>query len=404
MTEEFGFCGKCGAKILEVDQTFCTKCGKPLQSGNGAIESEKVDIIEVKEFEPIESKIYDSPTYEPQVVIKKKVQKPLKAPKKDKKVKHHENLEIYSKGLTKLYGGGKGQSVLAVDAIDLKVEPGVHGFLGPNGAGKTSTINMLIGAISITKGKARIRGKRAGSIKSRRLVGVLTKDPNFYTRMTGEQYLVYMAQLNGIKKHVAYRKTKEILKFLGMSDDKDRKVGKYSGDMKQKIGIGSALIHDPEILILDEPTANLDPIGRNDLIEKIKKLSEKMSVFVSSHILSEIEQMCEMVTMINNGKIIVRDTIKNIKNKHSESANIFVLDTNMNKKVLESVKQKKYVTSAWIDDKDNKIHVVPKDNKVFQESIPVIMAENNSVLKGFFQQEASLQDIFIDIIEGDEKF
>ena len=129
-----------------------------------------------------------------------------------------------------------------------------------------------------------------------------------------------------------------------------------------------------------------------------------MSVFVSSHILSEIEQMCEMVTMINNGKIIVRDTIKNIKNKHSESANILVLDTNMNKKVLESVKQKKYVTSAWIDDKDNKIHVVPKDNKVFQESIPVIMAENNSVLKGFFQQEASLQDIFIDIIEGDEKF
>ena len=172
--------------------------------------------------------------------------------------------------------------------------------------------------------------------------------------------------------------------------------------MKQKIGIAAALIHDPEILILDEPTANLDPIGRADLVDKIKKLSKRMSVFVSSHILSEIEQMCEMVTMINKGKIILRDTIKNIKKRYNESANIFVLDTNMNKKVLEYVKQKSYVTRAWIDDTDNKIHVVPKDNKVFQESIPIITAENDATLKGFFQEEASLQDIFIDIIEGDK--
>jgi len=390
---EYGFCGKCGAKIVEADQAFCMKCGKPLESEKESVESETIDLIEVKDLEPIESTTDISPTYEP----------PVEAPKKEKKVKHHADLEIYSKKLTKLYRGRKGQSVLAVDAIDLQVEPGVHGFLGPNGAGKTSTINMLIGAISITSGKARIRGKRAGSIKSRRLVGFLPQDPAFYPSMTGEQYLIYMAQLNGIKKYAALKKAKEILKFLDLSDAKDRKIGKYSGGMKQKIGIGSALIHDPEILILDEPTANLDPLGRADLIEKIKKLSERMSVFVSSHILSEIEQMCEIVTMINKGKIIVRDTIKNIKKRHTQDTNIFILDTNLNRKVLESVKQKPYVKSAWIEDSDNKIHVVPNDNKVFQESIPVIMAENNSVLKGFFQQEASLQDIFIDIIEGEDQ-
>jgi ABC-2 type transport system ATP-binding protein len=198
------------------------------------------------------------------------------------------------------------------------------------------------------------------------------------------------------------KKVQELIEFMDLAEAKDRKIGKYSGGMKQKIGIASGLVHDPEILILDEPTANLDPIGRADLIAKIKKLSVKMSVFVSSHILSEIEQMCEKVTMINKGKIILTDTIKNIKERYNESANTFVLDTNMNKKVLEYVKQKSYVTSAWIDDTDKKIHIVPKDNKVFQESIPIIIAENNVNLKGFFQQEASLQDIFIDIIEGDE--
>ena len=400
MTVEYEFCGKCGAKIEDADQMFCKQCGNSLASENNVIESEKIEILEVKDSEPIVHKIDDGSIDKDQVK-KQKVQKSLQSPKKEKKKRSHEDLEIYSKNLTKIYGRGE-KALKAVDEINLLVEPGVHGFLGPNGAGKTTTINMFVGAISITSGKARIRGRNIGSIKTRRLIGFLPQDPNFYETMSGPQYLLYMAQLNGMRRVEGMKKVQELIEFMDLAEAGDRKVGKYSGGMKQKIGIAAALIHDPEILILDEPTANLDPIGRADLVDKIKKLSKRMSVFVSSHILSEIEQMCEMVTMINKGKIILRDTIKNIKKRYNESANIFVLDTNMNKKVLEYVKQKSYVTRAWIDDTDNKIHVVPKDNKVFQESIPIITAENDATLKGFFQEEASLQDIFIDIIEGDK--
>ena len=307
-----------------------------------------------------------------------------------------DELEIYTHNLSKTYGSGE-KSVKAVNKINLNIEPGVHGFLGPNGAGKTSTINMLVGAISISNGEARIRGRNVGSVKTRRLIGFLPQDPSFYERMTGEQYLIFMAQLNGIKKKVALKKAEEILKFLDLSDAKDRKIGKYSGGMKQKIGIGAALIHDPELLILDEPTANLDPIGRADLIEKIKKLSERMSVF-------EIEQMCKKVTMINKGKIIISDTIKNIKEFHTESANIFILNTNSNEKILPLLKEQDCITKSWFNEKEQCIYIVPSDIDKLQMNIPKLIAENNLMLKGFSQQEASLQDIFIDIIEGDENF
>ena len=312
-----------------------------------------------------------------------------------------DKVEISSENLTKIYGRGV-RSLVAVDKINLRVEPGVHGFLGPNGAGKTTTINMLIGAISISKGNAMIRGLKAGTIKSRRVIGFLPQDPAFYKNMTGMQYLMYMAQLNGLLKHDARQKIDDLLETLELVDAQDRKIGKYSGGMKQRLGIAAALVHEPEILILDEPTANLDPIGRSKIIEKIKTLSNKMSVFVSSHILSEIEQMCEKVTFINKGKIIMADTIKNIKDMYTSSENEFILDTNGNERVLMVLRKKDCVSKAWIDNSDNKIHVIPSNNKEYQEIIPIIMVESNTMLKGFFQKETTLQDIFIDLMGKEE--
>ncbi|MCK4779424.1 MAG: ABC transporter ATP-binding protein, partial [Candidatus Lokiarchaeota archaeon] len=230
--------------------------------------------------------------------------------------KESEIPEIWSHKLTKIYGRGE-KSVKAVNKIDISTKSGVHGFLGPNGAGKTSTINMLIGAISITDGKARIKGEDAGSIRARRIIGFLPQDPAFYDTMTGEQYLIYIGELSGLRRHDAKYKTLELLENLELLEARDREIGKYSEGMKQRIGIAAALIHEPELLILDEPTSNLDPIGRASIIKDIKELSKKISVFVSSHILSEIEQMCENVTMINKGKIVLTDTIKNIKKMHS---------------------------------------------------------------------------------------
>ncbi|MFX1419168.1 MAG: ABC transporter ATP-binding protein [Promethearchaeota archaeon] len=310
--------------------------------------------------------------------------------------------EIWMNKLTKVYDKGK-QALKAVDEIDIVMEPGVHGFLGPNGAGKTTTINMLIGAISITSGRAKVKGRDAGSVSARRIIGFLPQDPPFYNNMTGEQYLTYVGGLSGLRKNEAKEKTQELLQKLGLLKAHDKIIEKYSEGMKQRVGIAAALIHDPEILILDEPTSNLDPIGRDNIIKDIIKLSERMSVFVSSHILSEIEQMCDKVTMINKGKIVITDTIKNIKKMHSlkGKTNLIILNTSLNEKMLSHLKEKDFIADIWIDENDNKIHIVSKDIEMLQKAIPKLLIDNNVILREFYQPESSLQDIFIDLMTNE---
>ncbi|MHA2034915.1 MAG: ABC transporter ATP-binding protein [Promethearchaeota archaeon] len=312
--------------------------------------------------------------------------------------------EIWTQELTKVYDRGE-NSVKAVDRINITMEPGIHGFLGPNGAGKTSTINMLIGAISITEGKAKIKGEFAGSVKARRLIGFLPQDPSFYEKMTGEQYLKFVGELSGLRRKYVKEKVHKLLGNLELLEARDRIIEKYSEGMKQRLGIAAALIHNPELLIMDEPTSNLDPIGRANIIKDIKELSKTMSVFVSSHILSEVEQMCEKVTIINKGKIILTDTIKNIKKMHSikTSQNIVILDTSSNEKIIQQLKEKEYLSNAWIDDLDHKIHLISTDIEMLQKAIPKMIIENNIILREFHQLESSLQDIFIEIIEDEVK-
>lgn len=309
------------------------------------------------------------------------------------------NYEVWSERLTKIYGKGK-EALEAVSKIDLRVKPGVHGFLGPNGAGKTTTYNMLVGAISITEGKAKIRGKKAGSVAAKQVIGFLPQDPVFYEDMTGEGYLIYMGQLGGLKSKEAKRKAQELLDYFDMLDARNREIGKYSSGMKQKIGIAAALIHDPKVLILDEPTANLDPLGRIDVIKKIRDLSDKVSVFVSSHILSEIEQMCEDVTMINHGKIVISDSIKNIKKSYV--SNLYILDTDMNEKFLEMLKNIDFISKVRIEEIDGKIHIIPKDQDKLRELIPQMLIKNKATLYSFYQPELSLQDIFMEIMTKKE--
>ncbi len=305
------------------------------------------------------------------------------------------NLEIWSNELTKIYGK-KNEAVEAVSRIDLRVKPGIHGFLGPNGAGKTTTINMLVGAISITEGDAKIREKKAGTVAAKQLIGFLPQDPVFYGDMTGEEYLIYMGQLGGLQKKEARLKAQQLLDFFDLFDARNREIDTYSGGMKQKVGIAASLIHDPKVLILDEPTANLDPIGRADVVQKIKELSNRVSVFVSSHILSEIEQMCEDVTMIDNGKIVISDSISNIKK--SFISNLYFLDTDKNEKLVDQLKDMDFISKAWSDDLDGKIHIIPKDADKLRDILPQMLLENKAKLYNFHQPELSLQDIFMEIM------
>lgn len=305
-------------------------------------------------------------------------------------------MEIFTKMLTKIYKT-RSQKIIAVDHIDLNIEPGIHGFLGPNGAGKTSTVNMLMGVSSITEGEAFIRGKKAGSIVVRREIGFLPQDPVFYGNMTAHEYLLYAARLFGLSKANAKKKTKELLEYFELAEDKSKPISKLSGGMKQKVGLASILIHDPKLLILDEPTTNLDPLGRKKIIDYVRSLGKDKSIFVSSHILSEIEQMCDKVTIIDKGKIILTDTIENIKKMDSKARNLFILDTSSNSLILDELKKSEGVLKVWISEEDNKIHIIHKQKEKLQELISKLLTQNNVIIRNFYEPESSLQDIFIDL-------
>lgn len=313
--------------------------------------------------------------------------------------KDYQDFDIWSRELTKIYGKRKSNQVVAVKDANLRVRSGVHGFLGPNGAGKTTTINMLIGALSITKGEAKIKGNKVGSVQSKKLIGFLPQDPNFYRNMTGEKYLMYMGGLSKLTKKKAHKKTKELLEYFDLYNDKDRKIKTYSGGMKQRLGLAAALISNPEILILDEPTANLDPVGRSAMIKKIKDLSNTMTVFVSSHILSEIEQMCDTVTVINKGEIILIDSIKNLK--LDVSKNVFILDTDMNEQLLVQLHNLEFIESANLN-QERKIQIIPKDVDRFNKEITKLVSNNDATLYTLERQKFSLQDIFTKVIEEDD--
>jgi ABC-2 type transport system ATP-binding protein len=310
---------------------------------------------------------------------------------------------IEAKNLTKHFGNGN-NIVKAVDGIDFSVKAGeAHGFLGPNGAGKTTTIKMLVGGLNITRGSATIMGYKVGSVKAKSLIGYVSEQPKFFD-MTLFNYLIYMGRLGHLSKSDAEKKAEELILWLGLEEAADRKVNDYSSGMKQKAALAQALIHEPEILILDEPTANLDPVGRAGMIDYIMELvhDRGLTVFVSSHILGEVEKMADYVTIINKGKIILSDDVRSIKDQLA--GNHFILETTKNEKILLELKKLPYVKRVWIDD-EARIQVVSDKDDALQEAITRIVYESKAMMKAFKKRDVSLEDIFLkSVAEKDEKW
>jgi len=213
-------------------------------------------------------------------------------------------IEIES--LSKTYRTAWGKSVRAVQGLNLRVERGeVFGFLGPNGAGKTTTIKILAGLLRPTSGKARIFGKDVGGVDSRALMGFLPEHPSFYPHLTGYELLDLSGQLFGMVRQERKERVKELLSLVGLEDAGDLQLSKYSRGMIQRIGVAQALIDRPELSILDEPMAGLDPLGRRDVKEVILGLREQgKTVFFSTHILPDVELICDRVGILIEGRLV----------------------------------------------------------------------------------------------------
>ena len=215
-------------------------------------------------------------------------------------------------GLTKKYG-----DVTAVDNLELSIRKGeVFGLLGPNGAGKTTTTLMLLGLTEPTSGKAEIAGLdcRKDTILVKRIVGYLPDNVGFYPDLTGRQNLMFTADINGIDRKTAEKKTEELLERVGMTYAADRKAGTYSRGMRQRLGIADVLMKDPEVIIMDEPTLGIDPSGIRELTELIRKLSTEdgRTILISSHQLYQIQQICDRVGIFTDGALKAVGTIKEL--------------------------------------------------------------------------------------------
>lgn len=225
-------------------------------------------------------------------------------------------LAIELENLTQDYltGFRRKRPVRALDGLSLQVEAGeVFGLLGPNGAGKTTTFKILMGLIRPTAGTARILGRAIGEAAMRARVGYLPEQPYFYDYLTAREFLAYCGALCDLPAAKTKQRAAELLKQVGLTDVADKPLRKFSKGMLQRVGLAQALIHDPEVLFLDEPMSGLDPLGRREVRDLVVGLRARgKTIFFSSHILTDVEAMCDRVTILNRGRLIESGKLSDI--------------------------------------------------------------------------------------------
>ncbi|MDR2156250.1 MAG: ABC transporter ATP-binding protein [Clostridiales Family XIII bacterium] len=214
------------------------------------------------------------------------------------------------RSVSKSFGGKR-----VLDDMSFSVpEHCVFGFVGTNGAGKTTTMKMILGLLKADCGEIDVYGERVsfGATKTNRLIGYLPDVPEFYGYMRPKQYLGLCAEIAGLDEKSAQPRIAELLDLVGLSDA-NRKIGGFSRGMKQRLGVAQALIGDPKLLICDEPTSALDPVGRKEILDILRKIKAKTTVVFSTHILSDVERICDRVAVLNKGKIVLESAMGDLK-------------------------------------------------------------------------------------------
>lgn len=306
---------------------------------------------------------------------------------------------IELKNVTKKYGNFK-----AVDNISFKIEKGeVVGFLGQNGAGKTTTMKMITGLIEPTDGEIFIEDEKI-SRKSRKCIGYMPENTPLYQELTVKEFIDYMAELKGLKRQERKQQVQKLITDLGLTDVENKLIRNISRGYKQRVSLSGALIGNPDILILDEPTVGLDPKQVIEIRNLIKSLRKNHTVFISSHILSEINQMCQKVIIINKGKIIAIDTPNNLENKIARNSIVVnIEDPNEN---IEKIKEKipeiieiKFIKKLEKNIKQYEIFV--KENADIRKKLFEVFPQENITILELKNSEVGLEEAFINLIESE---
>ncbi|PER67553.1 ABC transporter ATP-binding protein [Priestia megaterium] len=230
---------------------------------------------------------------------------------------------------------------IAVNNFSLELKSGeCVGLIGPNGAGKSTLIKMIVDMIDPNAGEVLLNGKKISKMKKE--IGYLPQYPNFFNWMTARETLTFMGQLSGVKKEVLTNSITEILTKVGLEAEGNSKVGTFSGGMKQRLGIAQALLHKPSLIVMDEPVSALDPIGRREVLNLIEEIKKDTTILLSTHILSDAEEICERFVIMKDGRKIEDTKITDLLNRNSENK-LIVEITAKDRKWVDTIKKLPYV-------------------------------------------------------------
>jgi ABC-2 type transport system ATP-binding protein len=298
---------------------------------------------------------------------------------------------IHIEKLTKSFG-----KVMALQGLSLHVEAGaIYGFLGPNGAGKTTTLRILAGLARPDQGNASIMGLEVtnSATSLRNSFGYLPEVPSFYTWMTPMEYLSgFVAPLYAIKGESARVRATEILERVGLSQAGNRRIGGFSRGMRQRLGLAQALIHQPPVLLLDEPVSALDPSGRKDVLDLIESLRGNTTVLLSTHILSDVERICDTIGIIANGRLVAQEARQALLKRYAIPAIEIEADQDLSA-WLEKARSLPYVEN--ITQSNSSFRLVVSDLPKAQTDLLTLLAEQGVLIRRFEIVHPNLEDVFL---------
>jgi len=308
---------------------------------------------------------------------------------------------IVAENLTKRYG-----SFTALSNLNLKIEGSkCVGFLGPNGAGKTTTLKIFTDMFRASEGRALINGVYVHLNKKKALgsVGALIESPEIYPALTPREALSMVADLRGLPRAEAKKKIEETVAEVKMNEWLDKKVGKFSKGMKQRINIAAALLSDPEVIMLDEPTTGLDPRGQSEVRDIVKDLKKKNRlVFMSSHLLNEVQEICDEVAMIDHGKLIVYDTLSNVTTRFSSGGSNTV-EIELSRDIDEQSANRNIASLTSVSSVDRidsrKVRIHFSGGIQNQERLLLDLASMNIGMISFRPAASALEDTYLNLIK-----
>jgi ABC-2 type transport system ATP-binding protein len=293
--------------------------------------------------------------------------------------------------LTKTFG-----KETAVNNVSFDIKKGsCFALLGPNGAGKTTTLRMLAGIIKPTSGSIQFTGMDKGD--HRQHIGYLPQHPVFYNWMTAEEFLMFVGQLAHLSKKDAKTKTEELLELVGLVDAKKKRIRGFSGGMKQRLGIAQTMIHDPKLIMLDEPVSALDPVGRREVIEMMRELKKKTTILFSTHVLHDAEEVCDDIVIIRKGEVALEGTLPELRRNHQQPLLTVSVEENI-QGWLNSIKEYEWVSNINADGNTATIFVTNVEEartKLIQD-----ISSKNIPITSFSMGQSSLEDLFMKVVKS----